>query len=113
MTHNERVLQLLSDGQPHSHHEGYALNVMLHSRAADLRRKGYDIRCWRDGDLYLYQLVSGPLESPSSAWSGDQGEGVSSGTQDLPLRDSPDDTAGVGESVPLHPNQLQLEGIAA
>lgn len=57
VTHNERVLELLSDGKPHSHHEGYALHVMLHSRVSDLRREGHDIRCWREGDLYLYMLV--------------------------------------------------------
>lgn len=56
MTHKMRVLQLLSDGEPHSHLEGYRLGVMLPSRVADLRRDGHDIRCWRDGDLYLYAL---------------------------------------------------------
>jgi hypothetical protein len=56
VTHNERVLALLSDGEPHSHREMYGLYVMAHSRVADLRKRGHDIRCWREGDLYLYQL---------------------------------------------------------
>ena len=56
MTHAEKVLALLRDGKPHSHMEGYRLGVMLHSRVADLRKKGHQIRCWRDGDQYLYQL---------------------------------------------------------
>ena len=58
-THKQRVLDLLSDGRPHSHMEGYRLGVMLHSRVADLRRDGYRIECWRDGDDYLYRLLDG------------------------------------------------------
>lgn len=56
MTHNERVLQLLSDGKPHSHHELYALHVIAHSRVSELRKRGHRIDQWRDGDQYLYQL---------------------------------------------------------
>jgi hypothetical protein len=56
VTHAEKVLRLLSDGKPHTHMEGYRLGVMLHSRVADLRAKGYRIDCWREGDNYLYQL---------------------------------------------------------
>jgi len=56
VNHKKRVMRLLKDGKPHSHLEGYELGVMLHSRVADLRRDGYAIRCWREGDLYLYQL---------------------------------------------------------
>ena len=61
MTHNERVLGLLSDGKPHTHHEGYALGVILHSRVADLRKRGHVIRAWREDDTYFYQLDSTPL----------------------------------------------------
>lgn len=57
MTHAEKVLALLSDGEPHGHMEGYRLGVMLHSRVADLRKRGHNIVCWRDGDNYLYQLL--------------------------------------------------------
>lgn len=60
MTHNERVLALLSDGRPHSHHELYGLHVIAHSRVADLRKRGYVIEQWRDGDDYLYQLTASP-----------------------------------------------------
>ncbi len=66
MTHNERVLELLSDGKPHSHHEIYALYVIGHSRIADLRKQGYRINQWRDGDDYWYQLLE-PLYSVSVA----------------------------------------------
>ena len=58
-THAARVLELLSDGKPHTHHELYALHVIGHSRIADLRRRGYTIEAWRDGDDYCYQLVTG------------------------------------------------------
>lgn len=57
MTHNERVLALLKDGRPHSHHELYALHVVAHSRVSDLRKQGHDIEQWREGDLYLYRLL--------------------------------------------------------
>lgn len=63
MTHDEKVLALLADGQPHTHHEIYALHVIGHSRIASLRRKGHEIRTWRDGDQYMHQLVS-PLDEP-------------------------------------------------
>lgn len=58
MTHNERVLGLLRDGKPHTHHEIYALYVVGHSRISDLRAQGHVIEQWREGDAYLYQLQS-------------------------------------------------------
>jgi len=60
VTHNERVLDLLADGEWHDHHELYALHVIAHSRISELRRRGHLIEIRRDGDLYLYRLVSGP-----------------------------------------------------
>lgn len=57
-THNERVLQLLSDGKPHTHTELYGLHVIAHSRISDLRKKGHKIISWREGDQYLYELVA-------------------------------------------------------
>ena len=58
MTHVERVYELLSDGKPHSHHEGYALGVVFHSRISDLRRRGIEVRHWRENGTSYYQLVS-------------------------------------------------------
>lgn len=58
MTHNEKVLALLSDGKPHTHHEIYGLYVIGHSRISDLRKRGHIIESWRDGDNYVYQLCS-------------------------------------------------------
>lgn len=63
MTHDEKVLALLSDGQPHTHHEIYALHVVGHSRVASLRAKGYRIAQWREGDDYLYLLTATPDEA--------------------------------------------------
>jgi hypothetical protein len=68
MTHKERVLHLLSDRRPHSHHELYQLGCVAHSRVSDLRKDGHTIRQWRDGNLYLYQL-EGALETGSAASS--------------------------------------------
>ena len=57
VTHDDRVLALLSDGQPHPHGEIYDLHVVAHSRVASLRRKGHQIVCWKDGGVYWYLLV--------------------------------------------------------
>lgn len=65
MTHCEQVLQLLSDREPHSHHELYALHVIAHSRVADLRAQGHTVRCWREGDTSYYQLESELTERDS------------------------------------------------
>lgn len=58
MTGCERVLELLSDGNPHHHIELYRLGVVAHSRVSDLRKRGHTIVCWRDGDHSMYQLLS-------------------------------------------------------
>lgn len=55
-TDTQRLLAVLSDGRPHSHKSLYRLGIMVHSRAADLRRKGHEVVCWRDGTRYFYQL---------------------------------------------------------
>lgn len=65
MTHEERVLGLLADGEPHSHLEVYDLHVVAHSRVASLRRKGHRIDCWRDGDTYYYRLLGERDPSPN------------------------------------------------
>lgn len=62
MTHCEKVLALLSDGEAHSHRELYSLHVIAHSRVAELRKQGHVIECWRDGDLSMYRLVGVPGE---------------------------------------------------
>lgn len=58
MTHNAKVLALLSDGKPHSHRELYGLYVIAHSRVSDLRKRGHNIISWREGDSYFYRLLS-------------------------------------------------------
>lgn len=76
MTHDEKVLRLLSDGLPHSHHELYGLHVIAHSRVASLRKKGHNIAAWRERDVYLYQLL---LNEPSA---------TDDGTRVLPCSDA-------------------------
>lgn len=62
----ERLLEVLSDGNPHSHHELYGLRLIVHSRIAELRKRGHTIHCWkaklgrdfkgRDVWTYYYRL---------------------------------------------------------
>ncbi len=78
-THCERVLTLLSDGQPHTHHELYDLRVIAHSRVSDLRKRGHRIACWDDTEggeiVYIYQLI--PSEREPQAGHPAAGEAVS------------------------------------
>lgn len=64
MTHNQRVLDLLSDGEPHSHHELYDLRVVAHSRVSALRAQGHRIKCWRQDGLHWYRLLDEPHVPP-------------------------------------------------
>lgn len=66
MTHCDRLLAALADRRWHGHRELYALGMIVHSRVADLRRKGYQVEQRRDGDDYLYRLAAVP-EPPSPA----------------------------------------------
>lgn len=70
MTHKQRVLELLRDGRPHTHHELYALGCVAHSRISDLRRDGHRIEQWRDGDNYVYRLLSAVTESSKAQAAG-------------------------------------------
>lgn len=100
-THKQRVLRLLQDGRPHSHMEGYRLGVMLHSRVADLRKDGYTIRCWRDGDDYLYQLV-GTLDDGASTRAGGTAPSSSGPRTDGLLREPPyQEQAGAAQQLSL------------
>ena len=53
-----RLFMVLRDGKPRSHSELYRdLNIMVHSRASELRRKhNCLIDTWREGGLTMYQL---------------------------------------------------------
>ena len=57
MTHCDRLRAVLADGEWHDHHELYRLGMIVHSRVADLRRKGFTVESMRDGDDYLYRLA--------------------------------------------------------
>lgn len=69
---NSRLLELLADAQWHSDAdiEQAASTKRPNSRAADLRRLGYDVRCAtrddpRGGVIYGYELVSVPVDAPA------------------------------------------------
>lgn len=71
-THCERVLELLGDGNAHTHLEIYALGVVCHSRISELRRRGYVITTWHDSDprtserLYWHQLDAIPEQGAAA-----------------------------------------------
>lgn len=56
----QRLLQVLSDGQPHPHDQLYGLGMMVHSRIANLRARGYTIVCTRLAGKYWYTLTGSP-----------------------------------------------------
>lgn len=85
MTHKQAVLRLLSDHKPHTHHELYALGCVAHSRVSDLRADGHRIEQWRDGDHYLYQLVT--LDEPAAS------HGVGSGSSSVSATSSPPESS--------------------
>jgi hypothetical protein len=66
----ERILDLLSDGRFHSHHELYALGCIAHSRLAELRERGHAIEQRRvtvnGRPVWEYRLTSRP-EHPHSS----------------------------------------------
>ena len=84
MTHNQRVLELLSDGEPHSHHELYDLRVVAHSRVAALRSQGHTIECWRENGLHWYRLTELAPEAGRPILDG-RVSGLSPGPSPLPL----------------------------
>ena len=82
MTDWQRLLDRLSDGRWHSAAELYfELNVMVHSRVADLRRRGYVVECERipgerGARAYRYRLLP---KAPDPSVSG-SGSGLSLGS---------------------------------
>ncbi len=77
VTGTARLLELLSDGKPHTARECYALGVMVHSRVADLRKRGHVIRCesipgktGADGYQYRLEPLEGAATTPAAPSSG-------------------------------------------
>lgn len=72
-TDADRLLAVLSDGRAHSHLELYALGMIVHSRVADLRKRGHDVQTWREnhpnGTRYWYQLAA-PLTKREESTEG-------------------------------------------
>jgi len=103
LTDKARLLELLSDGRPHSHRETYALGLMAHSRAADLRKDGNVINVWREGKLYWYQLV-GVAPSAEDAEGGAPARGAPGGlTSPSPRQE------GVGAAAAPSDSQLVFD----
>lgn len=48
MTDCARLYEVLGDGKPHSHHELYRLEMVVHSRISELRKRGHRIETWRE-----------------------------------------------------------------
>lgn len=71
-THCGRVLAALADGKPHTTRQLYREcgPMILHSRIADLRAKGYDIACEHiagkgtGAGAYRYQWLDAPAQEP-------------------------------------------------
>lgn len=120
MTHNERVLALLQDGKPHTHHELYALHVIAHSRVADLRARGHLIEQWREGDNYLYRLLTEPEDKPRPAGilgllDGSRVDCAAEKRHGVPgsvSKSSPEEAPGPGTPSPA-PGQMSLIEAAA
>jgi hypothetical protein len=138
--HNARVLDWLSDGEPHHHLDGYRLGVVLHSRISDLRKRGYVIRQWSEahpnGRRYWYQLIASPSEPLGGGEVADSGS-TSLGEADVPAASSPpsgsvldgglipgvspvchagahdDGATGKGQAASIEPLQMTFDEVAA
>jgi hypothetical protein len=100
VTQRQRVMSILNDGKPHTHHEFYGFCV-LHSRISELRKKGFNIACWRDGDNYVYKLLPslGAVRESEEVWA--------DGTADPPTLGLPSaEQPTTGPAVSLLPSSL-------
>jgi hypothetical protein len=82
VTDSEFMVKLLSDGKPHSTLEIIERSIRTrgcgitpHSRAADLRKRGYQIECEREGEkngrpVYSYRLLGSLSEGDSETAGG-------------------------------------------
>ena len=121
MTHCEKLLAVLEDGKPHVHTELYGLNIMVHSRAADLRKRGHNIVQWtatENGErVYVYQLVTLPEPTDSADASAEVAAGAAAvgsgnvrGVPPNPSRLVADEDPDASfDPLEVHPGQLTLE----
>jgi hypothetical protein len=65
----DRVLAVLADGRAHSITEIHerAGTMRLNSRVAELRKRGHEIVCTREGDTYSYTLLASPRPGAARA----------------------------------------------
>jgi len=107
------LLRVLRDGRPHNLNEILRLSMAqrgcgltTHSRAADLRKRGYDIRNWKDGQRGngSWYRLAGTLDEAAITRAG--GQAVSSsdpgGTDGLLSREQ---DAGVAHQLSLIDSQ--------
>lgn len=121
MSHCERLLEVLSDGQEHPHTELYRLGMMVHSRVSDLRKRGHNItqhvRRVDGRNVSFYRLLGSlPARSQPDDWGRTAGR---AGSDRAPARrtsllsrrdDDEDGTAVTPSTVPSSsPRQLSLE----
>lgn len=115
MTDCEFLLAILQDGRPHTQHELLRLSfesrgcgLTIHSRIADLRKKGHDIRCEHvpgenRGRAWAYTLREPATEGPLSG-----GADFSAGSRSADAQPASSAAAAEVRAVPL-----QLFGEAA
>lgn len=118
-TDADRLLAVLSDGRAHSHLELYALGMIVHSRVADLRKRGHEIRHWQEshpnGRRHYYQLIGPlaereavvPVVSPSASGSVLDEQGFIPGASPACHAGAHDDgSTGEGQAASIEPLQL-------
>jgi len=76
VTHKQRVLDLLKDGRPHSHHELYGLGCVAHSRISDLRRYKLEAATFSSPAVSNSAPASNPALAAESTLSGRDGAGA-------------------------------------
>jgi hypothetical protein len=106
VTQGQRVMLILNDGEPHAHHEFYGFCV-LHSRISELRKKGFNIACWRDGDNYVYQLL------PSLETVREPGEVAATAADSDPPASGPSSTTSGGSPLATAVQEVSSEAGSA
>jgi len=119
----DRLLAVLSDGREHSHLELYQLGMIVHSRVADLRKRGHVIHTWRErhpnGTRHMYRLVGTqplaereavvPAVSPSASGSVLDEQGPIPGGSPACHAGAHDEVAtGKGLAASIEPLQLSI-----
>lgn len=121
LTDCDRLLAVLADGRPHNHLSLYQLGMIVHSRVADLRLRGYTIESWRErhvnGVRYWYQLLppltkeEAVVPAGSSSVSGsvlDEQGFIPGGSSACHAGAHDDGATGKGLAASIEPLQLSI-----